>query len=96
MATNIEILKFNLQEREYPYFSDDELELLLETNNNDIKKASYQGCLMKASADDKLEVDGIKLSSNRDYWLTLAEQFKPNVVKKNATFKNTVKRSDRI
>ncbi|APC41062.1 hypothetical protein [Clostridium estertheticum] len=71
----IDFLKFNLQEREYPYFEDDELELLLESNDGDIKKASHQGCILKAAADDKLEVAGIKLSSNREYWLTLAETF---------------------
>lgn len=96
MATNVEMLKFNLQEREYPYFSDEELNLLLETNDNDIKKASYQGCIMKANADDKLEVAGIKLESNRQYWLTLSQQFKAVEVMKSGTFKNTVKRSDRL
>ncbi|PRR77689.1 hypothetical protein CLLI_22530 [Clostridium liquoris] len=75
MSTPLEVLKFNLQEREYPYFEDKELELLLETNYNDIKKASYNGCLLKAAADDKLEVAGVKLESNRQYWLTLAETF---------------------
>lgn len=75
MATPLEMLKFNLQEREYPYFEDKELELLLETNDNDIRKASYKGCVLKAAADDKLEVAGVKLSSNREYWLTLAKEF---------------------
>ncbi|EQB3101467.1 hypothetical protein ACYIU4_002830 [Clostridium botulinum] len=96
MATPLEILKFNLQEREYPYFENEELNLLLETNDNDVKKASYQGCLMKANADDKLEVAGVKLSSNREYWLTLSEQFKPTKIMKYGIFKNTVKRSDRL
>lgn len=75
MVAPLEILKFNLQEREYPYFDDKELELLLETNDNDIRKASYKGCLLKAATDDKLEVAGVKLSSNREYWLTLAKGF---------------------
>lgn len=75
MATPIEILKFNLQERSYPYFEDDELQMLLDKNDGNLNKASYEGCLMKAEAEDKLEVSGIKLSSNRDYWLTLAKKF---------------------
>lgn len=76
MATPLEILKFNLQEREHPYFEDDDLNLLLESNDNNINKASYKGCLLKANADDKLEVAGVKLSSNRQYWLGLAEEYK--------------------
>ena len=79
MSTPLEILKFNLQERSYPHFDDAELSLLLEKNNNSMGKASYEGCLMKAEAEDKMEVSGIKLNSNRDYWLTLANKFLADV-----------------
>nr|WP_205603975.1 hypothetical protein [Clostridium sporogenes] len=69
-------MKFNLQEKQYPYFEDKELEFLLEINNNDVEKSSYKGCILKAIADDGIEVAGVKLQSNRAYWLTLAEYFK--------------------
>ena len=98
MATPIEILKFNLQERVYPYFNDIELDLLLETNNNDIAKASYKGCLLKAEAGDGMEVSGIKLKSNREYWLTLAETFEteitPTVTTVNTGYVTSRKRVD--
>lgn len=87
MATPIDTLKFNLQEKAYPKFTDEELQLLLDTNNNDIAKASYKGCLLKAEADDSLEVSGVKLGSNRAYWLTLAETFKDEITPTNATTK---------
>jgi hypothetical protein len=75
-ATPIELLKFNLQEKTYPYFTDDtDLNLLLEANGNNVLKASYKGCLLKAAADDGLEISGVKLDSNRQYWITLAESF---------------------
>lgn len=77
MAEPIEVLKFNLQERQYPYFQDIELNVLLETSDNDINEASYKGCLMKANADDAINLGPLKTESNRDYWLTLAESFKP-------------------
>jgi len=80
MATPIEILKFNLQETQYPYFSDPDLQLLLDTHNDDVIKASYKGCLLKAAADDAMTVSGIKLESNRAYWLTLAETFKSEIL----------------
>ena len=88
--SDIKFLKFNLQEKEYPHFSDEELEMLLE-QHGDIKTASYFGCLMKANADDKLEIAGIKLESNRQYWITLAERFKPKNV---LNYKTSMKRVD--
>lgn len=91
MSAPLELLKFNIQEREYPYFEDSELEILLESNDNDVKKASYQGCLLKAAADDKLEVSGVKLSSNREYWLTLAETFRE---KESFNYKTSMQRVD--
>lgn len=98
MATPLEILKFNLQEREYPYFDDKELELLLQSNDNNINKASYKGCLLKASADDKLEVAGVKLSSNRQYWLGLAEEYKKayedDLTGTTTGYKTSIKRVD--
>ncbi|PJI07047.1 MULTISPECIES: hypothetical protein [Clostridium] len=90
MATNIEILKFNLQEKQYPYFDDDDLQMLLDTNDNDVKKASYEGCLLKANADDGLTLSNIKLSSNRDYWLTLAKQYE------TGSYSTSMRRADEI
>lgn len=91
MATTLEILKFNLQERQYPYFSDVELQMLIDNNDGDISKASYQGCLMKAQADDGVNLGPIKTESNRDYWLTLADSFKPS---KTYSYNTSMKRAD--
>lgn len=76
MAEPIEILKFNLQERQYPYFTDTELQMLLDNNDSDVNKASFKGCLLKANADDGVTVGPLKTISNREYWLGLAEQYK--------------------
>lgn len=92
-ATLIEILKFNLQEREYPYFQDQELQLLLDTHNNDVIRASYKGCILKAAADDAMTVSGIKLESNRAYWLTLAETFAAEITPVAGT--NTIYKTSR-
>lgn len=91
MATPLEILKFNLQERQYSYFSDVELQMLIDNNDGDISKASYQGCLMKAQADDSVNIGPIKTESNRDYWLTLADSFKPS---KTYSYNTSMKRAD--
>lgn len=77
MATDIEILKLNLQEEQYPYFEDKDLEMLLQNNENNILKASWRGCLLKAATDDEIKVGAIETkSSNSSYWLTLAEIYK--------------------
>lgn len=78
MASDLDILKFNLQEKEYPYFDDEDLQLLLDKNNGDVQAASYEGCMKKAVADDGISLSGINLGSNREYWLTLARTFKAN------------------
>lgn len=93
MPTPLEVLKFNLQEREYPYFEDNELELLLFTHGGDVLRASYKGCLLKAAADDGMTVSGITLSSNREYWLTLAKTFK-NEISSRSGYKTSRKRVD--
>ena len=89
MATDLEILKFNLQEREYPYFDDAELQLLLD-QHGDVKTASYFGCLMKAN-NDSIEVAGIKIPSNSEYWINLATQYKPST---SPNYKTSMARGD--
>lgn len=93
MSTPIEVLKFNLQERQYPYFTDVELNVLLEISDNDINKASYKGCLMKANADDSITLGPLKTGSNREYWISLAESFKPKLTYNYIT---SMKRADEV
>ena len=88
-ASNLDILKFNLQEKEYPYFDNEDLQLLLNKNNGDVEAASYEGCMKKAVSDDALTVSGITLKSNREYWLTLAKHFKSVT-----SYNTSMKRSD--
>lgn len=76
MDAPLEVLKFNLQERQYPYFEDAELYMLLENNESNVLKASWKGCLLKANADDGLNIGTIKTNSNREYWLGMAEGYK--------------------
>lgn len=87
---NLVLLKFNLQESQYPYFSDSDLSILLESNDNDVKKASYKGCLMKAQADDSIDIGPLKTESNRDYWLTLANSYR------SSGYNTTMKRADEL
>lgn len=100
MSTSLDILKFNLQERQYPYFEDIELQMLLETNDNNTFKASWKGSILKATADDGINIGPIKTESNREYWLGMAEQYKAEYERSLSNsssitgYKTSMKRAD--
>lgn len=70
----LEQLKFNLQETQFPYFSDKDLETLLTMYPN-INRASYEGCLIKSS-NDSVSLGPINTPNNEQYWLRRANHFK--------------------
>lgn len=69
-----EQLKFNLQESQFPYFSDDDLNTLLTMYPN-INRASYEGCLIKSS-NDSVSLGPINTPNNEQYWIRRANHFK--------------------
>lgn len=82
--TGIDLLKFNLQETQFPYFSDEDLNNLLEMYP-DINEASYEGSLIKAQ-DDSVSLGPINTPNNENYWLRRAKHFLSKLNKnKNAT-----------
>lgn len=70
----MEQLKFNLREKQCPYFEDAELDQLLEMNNGDVTKASYQGLLIKAEVTG-LNVSGLTTKDSSSYFKMLASNF---------------------
>lgn len=75
-ATDIEQLKFNLQETNFPYFSDADLQILLDTYTT-VQAASFNGCMIKAQ-DDSVKLGPINTTSNEKYWLRRAKMFRGN------------------
>lgn len=73
---DLDILKFNLMEVQFPFFTDVELLNLLETYVT-ISAATYQGCMMKAQ-DDSVNLGPIKTPSNEKFWLRRARMFRSN------------------
>lgn len=67
-------LKFNLQETQFPYFSDEDLNTLLEMYPN-LNRASYEGCLIKSS-NDSVSLGPINTPNNEQYWIRRANHFK--------------------
>ena len=70
----LEQLKFNLQETQFPYFSEADLNTLLAMYPN-INRASYEGCLIKSS-NDAVSLGPISTPSNEQYWVRRANHFK--------------------
>ena len=72
--SELQQLKFNLQESQFPYFSDEDLNNLL-TMYPDINRASYEGCLIKSS-NDSVSLGPINTPNNEEYWIRRAKHFK--------------------
>lgn len=69
-------LKVNILEEQFPFFTDEQLISLLDSNGWDVGMASYKACQLKA------QIDGIKLGpltieSNDEFWLKLARMYQP-------------------
>lgn len=67
-------LKFNLREKQCPYFDEQDLQFLLEKNNNDVRKASYEGLIIKAEVTG-LNVSGLTTQDSSSYFKMLASNF---------------------
>ena len=67
-------LKFNLREKQCPYFDEQDLQFLLEKNNNDVRKATYEGLIIKAEVTG-LNVSGLTTQDSSSYFKMLASNF---------------------
>ena len=76
--TALEELKFNLRESTYPYFTNDELNFMLEKYENDIDLTTYHAALLKAEVDEVHLPNGLSIANSRDYFLSIAKKFRPN------------------
>lgn len=70
----LERLKFNLREKQVPYFDESELIVLLENNGGDVDKASYEGLIIKAETTG-LNVSGLTTQDSSSYFKMLASRY---------------------
>lgn len=76
MVESIQLLKLLLQEKKYPHFSDDELNLMLNDNNGDVYATASELSLMKADGDKKIKVGPIEIEGpGADYWINLSREY---------------------
>jgi len=67
-------LKFNLRESQAPFFEDEELQYLLDKNDGDVNKASYEGLIIKAEVNG-LSVSGLTTKDSSSYFKMLASHY---------------------
>ena len=73
----LKVLKSNIREDDYPFFTDEELERIYSECNGDIQEATYRALIIKAESD-KLQLSDMTLESSRRYWLSLASLYRKN------------------
>ena len=74
----IEEIKILIREdNEEPYFSDKDIRFYYLRNNKDIEATVYELLLIKAEDDSAVLPSGISLTDNSNYWLRLAQKYRP-------------------
>lgn len=71
---SLETLKLNIMEKQYPYFTDEELLQRLELNNGDVKQTSYDCLIIKAESTG-LSVSGLTTKDSSSYFKMLASKY---------------------
>lgn len=70
-------LKIILREESSPFFTNEELVFYFKKNNFDLNKTAYECFKLKAEDDSISLPGGLQLANNREYWLSLAREYKP-------------------
>lgn len=74
---DIDKLKQLIDEENYPYFDDDELQSLLE-DTDDIYSLAQKLCIIKSGIEE-IRLGDITIPSPRKHFLTLAQQYRKNM-----------------
>lgn len=98
MLTPLESLKIKVQETgEDRSFTDEELINILSDNEDNVFKAAYMVCLMKANTEKSIKVGPIEIENyDPDYWNNLAsvylKEYKDST--SSSGYKNHMRRAD--
>lgn len=73
---NLSKLKLMLREDDVSFFTDEELKMYLQKNNNDINFTAYE-CLIIKAENNTVAISGLTLEDTSKYWLRLAKMYAP-------------------
>lgn len=76
MTNNLELLKFNLEEKRFPYFTDEELTMSLELYGT-VENATYNMALRK-SQNTGFSASGLSVNDTSNYFKRIAARYRPN------------------
>lgn len=87
---DLTLLKLLIQEKKYPYFTDEELTGFLLVNENNVKLTASKLCLMKADAEKSIKVGPITIENPEpSYWINLSNQYLNEYNKENTSNSTT-------
>ena len=69
-------MRLVLREDDIPFFTEEELDLYLEMNKGDVRKALYQ-CLCIKAEPSNIELSGLITPDTSTYFQRLAAQYRP-------------------
>lgn len=76
---NLMKAKIELRESTSPFFSDEEINYYIEEKHDgDFNAAMYEMCILKSENDSISLPGGLSIANNSEYWLRLAEKYKPS------------------
>jgi hypothetical protein len=82
---DLTLLKLLIQEKKYPYFTDEELQGFLEINKGNVKETASKLCLMKADMEKSIKVGPITIENpSPEYWTNLSNQYLSEYQKDNS------------
>lgn len=75
--TPLEELELICNEKEEPFFSNEDLQYILDSANGDLNLAAYRA-LIKKSENSALSLPGLTTMDSSKHYLRLAQQYRPN------------------
>lgn len=76
-SEDIKALKLRLREADYPLFSNEELQYLLDSCGGSLDMATYRAAILKSEANG-LTLNGVEIASMSSYFLRIAGMYRPS------------------
>lgn len=97
---DLALLKLLIQEKKYPYFTDEELTGFLTVNGGNIKLTAAKLVLMKADGEKSIKLGPITIENpGPEYWNNLYKQYMSEYQQESSSrgyYNTSMKRADEV
>lgn len=76
-VNDIDIIKREIREEQFPYFEENDFSYYLEKNNGDVNATIYEMLLIKSEVST-ISVSGLNTQDTSGYFKRLASRFRPS------------------